>query len=85
MSKVAEVLGKLAGFVKDNSGAFQKLGFVLAGIAGTILAVKAATMAWQAAQMVAKAATVAWTAVQWLLNAAMTANPIGLIVAGSPR
>lgn len=26
-------------------------------------------------------ATTAWTAVQWLLNAAMTANPIGLVVA----
>jgi len=31
---------------------------------------------------VVKAATTAWTAVQWLLNAALTANPIGLIVAG---
>lgn len=28
-----------------------------------------------------QAATTAWTAVQWLLNAALTANPIGLVVA----
>lgn len=80
VSAVSDVLAKLAGFVKDNSGAFQALGFVLAGIATTILAVKAATMAWQAAQLVAKGATMAWQAAQWLLNAAMTANPIGLIV-----
>lgn len=30
---------------------------------------------------IAKAATVLWTGVQWLLNAAMSANPIGLMVA----
>lgn len=29
-----------------------------------------------------RAAMAAWTAVQWLLNVAMTANPIGLIIAG---
>lgn len=31
---------------------------------------------------VVNAATKAWTAVQWALNAAITANPIGLIIAG---
>lgn len=28
-----------------------------------------------------RVATIAWTAVQWLLNAAMTANPIGIVIA----
>jgi tape measure domain-containing protein len=32
--------------------------------------------------VVATVATTAWTAAQWLLNAALTANPIGLVVAG---
>ena len=82
ISAVSEILSKMAGFVQDNAGAFQKLGFVLAGIATTILAVKAATIAWNAAQALAKVATMAWQAAQWLLNAAMTANPIGLIAAG---
>ena len=38
----------------------------------------AAYLAWVGAVRVA---TIAWTAVQWLLNAALTANPIGLVVA----
>jgi phage-related protein len=29
-----------------------------------------------------KVATIAWTAAQWLLNVALTANPVGLIIAG---
>ena len=41
----------------------------------------AAALAYVAAQKVAQVATKAWTAVQWLLNAALTANPIGLVVA----
>jgi hypothetical protein len=80
VAQVATWLGTMAGFVQDNIGAFQIFAGILAGVAATILVVKGATMAWQAAQMVAKASTAAWTAVQWLLNAAMTANPIGLVV-----
>jgi phage-related protein len=53
---------------------------VLATLVTGVLAVKAATLVWNAAQIAAKAATVAWTTVQWLLNAALTANPIGLVV-----
>jgi phage-related protein len=80
VSQAASLFGSLAGFIQQNAGAFQVLGAAVAGVVAIIFAVKAATMAWQAAQMVAKAASVAWTAVQWLLNAAMTANPIGLVV-----
>ncbi len=40
-----------------------------------------ATLAATAASKVARGAVLAWTAVQWLLNAALTANPIGLVVA----
>jgi phage-related protein len=41
----------------------------------------AQTIASTAAQTVASAATKAWAATQWLLNAALTANPIGLVIA----
>jgi hypothetical protein len=41
-----------------------------------------ATWANTAASYAAQAASKAWAAAQWLLNAAMTANPIGLIIAG---
>lgn len=42
---------------------------------------RAASMASAAAARAVAAATVAWTGVQWLLNAAMTANPIGIVIA----
>lgn len=50
--------------------------------AATKVADTAATVAHTVAQTAASVATKAWAATQWLLNAAMTANPIGLIVAG---
>ena len=39
-------------------------------------------LALNVASKVVRVTTLAWTAAQWLLNAALTANPIGLIVAG---
>lgn len=47
----------------------------------TRLRATAALIAQRTAMVVVRAATIAWTAVQWLLNAALTANPIGLIIA----
>lgn len=38
-------------------------------------------VAYTVATNAVKVATAAWTAVQWLLNAAMTANPIGIVIA----
>ncbi len=49
---------------------------VFAGISVVKFAAKAVVFG------VIKAATLAWAAAQWLLNAALTANPIGLIVVG---
>ena len=46
------------------------------------LAHTAATLAARAAQLAIAGASKAWAAAQWLLNAAMTANPIGLVIAG---
>lgn len=72
--KFAEVLRGLITFVTANQGWLLPL---VAGITAIALGFKAwtlATQAWEAATKIA-------TAVQWLFNAAMTANPIGLIVA----
>lgn len=38
-------------------------------------------IAYTVAVNAVRVATIAWTAVQWLLNAAMTANPIGIVIA----
>jgi hypothetical protein len=45
------------------------------------IAQAAATVASRAVFLAVRGATIAWTAAQWLLNAALTANPIGLVVA----
>lgn len=38
-------------------------------------------VAYTVATNAVRVATIAWTAVQWLLNAALTANPIGIVIA----
>lgn len=45
-----------------------------------LAAIKIATLAYKAAQVVALVAMRAYTAAQWLLNAAMDANPIGAVI-----
>jgi len=47
----------------------------------TRLRATTATIASTVAQGAASAATTVWTGAQWLLNAALTANPIGLVIA----
>lgn len=47
-----------------------------------MVASRAASIAFAAGQAVVRGAVMAATAAQWLLNAAMTANPIGLVIAG---
>lgn len=42
---------------------------------------KAALLASRAAMVLVRTATLVWTATQWALNAALTANPIGLVIA----
>lgn len=57
------------------SGAFN---FLIPALQGT----KVATLASAAASRVAAAGSRVWAAGQWLLNAALSANPIGLVIAG---
>lgn len=54
---------------------------VIALLAGTVGLVSAATATWTAVQTVASAATKVWAATQWALNIAMSANPIGIVIA----
>jgi len=62
-------------WAQENPKLFLTIAGVIGGIAAAVLALNVAMKVWQAA-------TVAVTAVQWLLNVAMTANPVGLVVAG---
>jgi tape measure domain-containing protein len=51
-------------------------------ISGAIIGITAAIVAYKVVVGIVTLVTGAWTAAQWLLNAALTANPVGLIIAG---
>jgi tape measure domain-containing protein len=51
-------------------------------ISGLIIGVTTALTAYKVVTGIITIATGLWTAAQWLLNAALTANPVGLIIAG---
>lgn len=51
-------------------------------ISGAIIGITAAIVAYKVVMGIVTLVTSAWTAAQWLLNTALTANPVGLIIAG---
>jgi phage-related minor tail protein len=79
----------IVNFFRENKELALGLGVVLAATVGPALVSAAAgftvatakTVAFGIAQNAVSIATKAWAAAQWLLNVALTANPIGLIVA----
>lgn len=79
--KVLDDLLDAINFVVDHSTEFiAALGAMAAGVAAYVAyttALKVMTEGWKSLTIVTKAQTAA----QWLLNAAMSANPIGLVVA----
>jgi hypothetical protein len=81
MVLAADALKVMSEWAKENAGTIQVLVGVVGGLAAIVLAVNAAMSAYTAIQAIVKGATAAWTAAQWLLNAALTANPIGLVIA----
>lgn len=81
MLELAAVLQSVATFAGENQTIVLALVGAVGLLAGGILALNVALKAYKAIQLAIQAATKAWAAVQWLLNAALTANPIGLIVA----
>ena len=57
------------------------LGYAWTFVSGGALILQKTYLALRSSAILAAVATKGWAAAQWLLNAAMTANPIGLIVA----
>lgn len=55
---------------------------ILKGVAYAVTILSAAFTAYKSVQIASKVATTAFTVAQKLLNAAMSANPVGLVVAG---
>lgn len=80
-----------AGAAAKVYGAVMKGQVIAAFVRSTALTIRdtaarvantAATVAATIAQKTIAAASKAWAAAQWILNAALTANPIGLVIAG---
>ena len=76
-----DVVGRVATFVWQWRDAVAAVGIVLGILNAQTIAANVAMAAWLIQNALVRAGTTAWTAVQWLLNAALTANPIGLVVA----
>jgi hypothetical protein len=81
MQAIVPLLTACATWAQNNTTAIKILVGVVATLAGGILIANAALKAYEAINVAVKIATAAWTAAQWLLNAALTANPIGLVIA----
>jgi hypothetical protein len=80
-TKLLPALAKILDFgLKNQSWLVPTVG-AIAALGVTIGVVTVATKAWAAIQIVSKVATALWTGAQWLLNVALTANPIGLVIA----
>ena len=88
LQTVGPLLTDLAKFLSDNSDVVGPLVIAMGGLAlatkayaaGQAIATAAST-AWSIATRAAAIATNLWSAAQWLLNVAMTANPIGIVIA----
>lgn len=88
LEAVGPLLADFSKFLSDNSDIVGPLVIALGGLAlatkayaaGQAIATAAST-AWSIATRAAAIATNIWSAAQWLLNVAMTANPIGIVIA----
>lgn len=69
-------------FIIENKELFIGFGVALVSLNAANIAAAASALAHAAAEEGRSIATKASAAAQWLLNAAMSANPIGLVVAG---
>ncbi|MCP9763915.1 phage tail tape measure protein [Lacihabitans soyangensis] len=68
-------------FVIENKELFIGLGVALVSLNGANIAAAASALYMAAAEKTRAIATRAGVAAQWLMNAALTANPIGLVIA----
>jgi len=73
LAGLTPILTTIADLAAENAKVFVIVGAVIAGVAGTILALNAAMKVYKTIQIIATAATWAW-------NAALAANPLTLVI-----
>lgn len=78
---LAEKMSALSSWVQDNTDKVAIFAGILAGFVATVAAANVALKIYRGIMLAVRAATLLWQAGQWLLNIALTANPIGLIIA----
>lgn len=79
--RLAMGLGEIPKFVKENKELFIALAVAIISLNTANISAAASAIAHAAAEKGRAIATKATTAAQWLMNAAMSANPIGLVIA----
>jgi hypothetical protein len=67
-------------WIEKNQETVKKIVIGLGAFAAVVLTVMAAIKIYNGVLIAIRAATLVWTAAQWLLNTALFANPIGLII-----
>jgi TP901 family phage tail tape measure protein len=82
MVTMISTLGQVPAFIRENKELFIALGVALVSLNAANIAAAASAIYHVAAEKGRAIATKATATAQWLLNAAMTANPIGLLIAG---
>jgi len=81
VTKFLDVVGPIVAKIWEWKDAIAAVLIVIGILNAQTIAFNVAAAAYLAVQSAIRIATTAWTAVQWLLNAALTANPIGLVIA----
>ena len=82
LTKFINVIAAIPSFLKENRIEIGLLIVALVSLNAANIAAAAAALKKAAAEKLAAIASRGLTAQQWLLNAALTANPIGLVIAG---
>lgn len=75
------VVKSIPEFVRENKEMIIALGVAIVSLNTSLIAATASSLAHAAAEKARLVWTESATAAQWLMNAALTANPIGLVVA----
>lgn len=91
---IDKVVAKIEGWINNNKGLFWSISiltaawlaykatfYALIGLHAVIAVWRKAVTAYEIVVFAIQNATSLWTAAQWLLNMALTANPVGLIIA----
>jgi hypothetical protein len=81
LSGAAGLAKRAASTAASTVSAFASTTLAMVKGTAAVVASTAATVAQTVATVAANVAAKAWAAGQWLLNAALTANPIGLVIA----